>query len=200
MKKLKIVIISAIVVLVIGMIVTVAILIFGGSGDGDIKPVNANSYFEGNGKVISVTNAKKSKNVLTEKEAVKLLSDRGFTEYSVTTEYSMDGEYNDPKDIDDSSDNKHPVYSTYYTSKTEEVWTIYIIDGSVIAYPASYNLESDKDVELIISEKDTLISYDNTTNNFYETKPKESAVDLKIIKQISSKSLDNLTKGDIDKL
>ena len=51
---------------------------------------------------------------------------------------------------------------------------------------------------MLISDSETIVSYDNATNKFYETIPSESALKLIVVDQIDAATLDNLTIGEID--
>lgn len=200
--KKKIIIISVSILLVIGIGITLFLVFFNkGNDEGvDIKPIDAEAYFKENGEILSVIDVNDLTDVTTEKESIELFTDRGFTEYPITTNYSIDGNYFDEKEIEKSSNEKHPVYATYYVSSDGDLWTIELINGCVTAYPVSYNMESEADVPTIIVETDTIISYDGVTNKFFETVPKESAMIVKKIDRIESTSLERLTKEGIDNL
>ena len=87
-----------------------------------------------------------------------------------------------------------------YGSETELLWNIYVINGVVLAYPVSYNLVSERQTVLLITETDTVTSYDYISNRFYETIPKESAMIVRKVSKIDKKTLDNLTVGGLSKL
>jgi len=140
-----------------------------------------------------------SDNVLTESKAIDILTERGFTDYPVTFDYSILGEYNDGEASEDSNV-KHPMYQTYYVSTTGDLWTIFVINGNVFANPASFNLESEFDAQLLISESEQLTSYNDETNKFYVTIPKENAVIVKVVEKIDSETLNSLTREEIVKL
>ena len=75
-----------------------------------------------------------STDVTTEKESIGLFTDRGFTEYPITTNYSMDGKYSDEKEIEESSSEKHPMFTTYYVCESGDLWTIELVNGCSTAY------------------------------------------------------------------
>ena len=162
--------------------------------------IDADTYYSQNAEVMSVTDVEESKEVLTEKNVTEFLIKRGFQDYPITTEYSIDGEFFDDEEIDESSSQKHPLYEMQYVSSNDILWIIYIVNGSISAYPVTYNLESERNAPLLITESDTVISYDYPTNRFYETIPKESAVIVKKIDKINYASLDSFTIGDLSKL
>ena len=78
-------------------------------------------------------------------------------------------------------------------------WTVEVIDGSVFAYPASYNLDSGMDVLAIVSEKDSIIGYDSETNQFYEYVPKKTVAAVIKVEKIDAEHLNQLTAEEIDK-
>lgn len=159
---------------------------------------DAEQYYQNNSTIITQIDANKSDDILTESETYAELTRRGFDQYPITTEYSMDGTYSDATDISNDSSDKHPIYQTYYVSDNGDLWTIFVINGSILANPVSYNLQSGRDVQVILSETDTVMSYDSTTNKFYETIPYESALVLITVDIINTETLNTLTAGEID--
>lgn len=157
----------------------------------EIEFKDADEYYENNSEVIEIIEADKSDEVQSEYEVVENLEQRGFGECSVLTEYSINGEYSNGYEISDT-DEKHPVYYTYYTSANNELWTITVTNGSVTAYPVGFNMYSEIGVEVIVSETETITAYDSVTNKFYETVPYESALIVKVIDHIDADTLDRL--------
>ena len=90
------------------------------------------------------------------------------------------------------------MYNTFYCSTAGEFWTITSINGQITANPVSYNFQSELEVPVLISDSEVIISYDNTTNKFYETIPSETALKLIVVDQVDAATLDNLTIGEID--
>jgi len=171
----------------------------GGSVDEyKVDSPDADSYYENNSNIVSEIATNDSDDVLTEAEAYAELTGRGFGSYPITTEYTMDGQYSDAIDISNTSSTKHPMYQTYYISTSGEFWTIFVINGNVMANPVSYNLESTREVQLIVSESETIMSYDSTSDKFYETIPNESALCVIVVDKIDAVTLDKLTVGEID--
>lgn len=165
-----------------------------------LENFTVDSYFEENSTVVSKTPVNESPSVSTELEAYNNFTQRGFTEYEIISNYSISGEYYDAVAISDSSNERHPCYQTFYVSPNEEIWVIMEVNGAVIANPMSYNERSDKGAQLLLSESKTIMSYDNDSNLFYETIPKETAVIVKTVDNISADILKNLTIGAIDEL
>ena len=165
------------------------------------NPSEADDYYWDNAKeVISVMDVNESENVPTESEVTEILKERGFVDFPITCEYAMDGTYNDEDEITDGSVEKHPMYETYYVSAAGEVWAVSVINGQIIANPASFNLESELESQLLISESEKIISYNDESNKFYETIPKKSAVIVKTVDRIDAETLDRLTIEEINNL
>ena len=83
---------------------------------------------------------------------------------------------------------------------TMDIWTIFVINGVVIANPASFNLESELEAQLLFSETKELTSYDDETNKFYVTIPKETAAIVKTVEKIDAETLDKWTIEEIKEL
>lgn len=165
-----------------------------------VEPIDADEYFQQNSQVVEKINANDSKEVLTEAETVETFTERGFKDVIITTEYTMDGIYNDACEISDDSSVKHPIYESYYVTEKNELWTITVINGDVMAIPVSYNLQSASGVQVVISESTSITSYDSTTNKFYKNIPNESVVSVKVVEKITAETLENLTVEVIDTL
>lgn len=159
---------------------------------------DAKEYFENTSFVKSTIKADESDDVTNGKETYDTLHERGFESCIITVSYDLDGEYLSDTAIEEDSDEAYPIYSTYYLSKTEEMWLINVINGSVTAYPMNYNLNSEDGIETIIVENQTIMSYDSETNKFYETIPYDTSVSLKKVGEITTEVLDNLTAEEID--
>lgn len=164
------------------------------------KGSETENFYSENAEVIRVIDAKQSDDVMTESEAIKFFADRGFTEYPVTYEYNMDGTYITEFEAVIESNEKHPRYRTFYVSTSGEAWSIFIINGSVFANPISYNLESDLGAELLVSETEEIMSYNCTSNKFFETIPKNSVAIIKTVDLINSSKLEDLTVEVINTL
>ena len=162
--------------------------------------IGADEYYSEHAEVISVTKAKESEKIQSEQDVTELLSDRGFETENIVTDFTMDGVYLDESEIEGSSTKKHPLYKMLYASESDILWNIYIINGVVAAYPVSYNLVSERDAILLITESDTVMSYDNSSNQFFETVPKESEMIVRKVEKINKETLDKLTIGGLSEL
>lgn len=168
-----------------------------------VKPENpseTDDYYWNNAEVIDYIDAKESENVQSEKEVIEFLKSKGLGDYPITYNYSIDGEYDEDMEALEDKEDKHPMYSTYYISKTNEAWGITVVNGQIIANPISFNLESTLNAEVLISETSEITSYDNKANKFYVTIPKESAVIVKKIGTIDTETLDKLTSEEVNNL
>lgn len=166
----------------------------------EVTSVDAESYFEDNSNILTVINVNDSDSVPTEAEVCDNLCNRGFVEYPIITEYSMEGEYYTATNISDSSSTKHPIYQTNYITTSGDIWTIFVINGAVMANPVSFNIESGLDVQMLISESFSVTSYDSASNKFYETIPNASEVIVKTVGRIDIETLDKLTIEAIGEL
>lgn len=163
-----------------------------------VNAPDAKSYYEDNSNIIAEINVCDSNDVLTEEKVYTDLVGRGFDSYQITTEYTMEGKYSEATEISDSSSEMHPIYQTYYVSSKGELWTIFVINDAIMANPVSYNIESGRDIQVIISESEIITSYDSSTGKFYETIPDDGALDILVVDKIDAKTLDFLTIGEID--
>ena len=157
----------------------------------------AEEYYKKNTKILSITKATDSKNVFTEQEVANLLSERGFDITTLITNCTIDGKSIEDTEIDGNSQEKHPLYKMAYGSDTDLLWTIYVVNGVVSAYPVSYNLVSERQAPLLITETDSVISYDYNSNQFFETIPKESTVIVRKVDRIDKETLDAMTIGGL---
>ena len=159
-----------------------------------IDPIDVEEYYKERAEIVDAYDVATSVNVQSERQAIDDLSDRGFEQYAVIYEYSIDGEYVEEQEaLKTKKKKKHPIYQTYYISAADELWTIMVINGSVIANPVSYNMESERGVQLIVSESNVITGYDSANNMFYETIPKESELIVYVVDKIDAATLDTLT-------
>ena len=159
-----------------------------------LKAKWAKEEWESASEIKEIIEAEKSEDVPTENQVIDIFEDRGFDDYTPFYEYDMSGEFVNETEVQDGSAKKLPMYLNYYVTEKGDVWTIYVINGSVFAYPASYNLESDR--EMLVSESAEIVSYDNVTNQFYVTAPDNSII-IKVVDRIDAETLEKLTMEDI---
>lgn len=172
------------------------------TGDAPAQPAipEEENYYRENGEIVRIIDANASEDVPTEEEVMTLLSARGFADFPITFDYGMDGAYVGQEEITGDAATKHPMYQTFFITEKEELWTIFVINGSVVANPVSYNLESSREAQLLISESQEITSYNGKTNKYYVTIPKESAVIVRTVDKIDAETLNQLTCEEIDGL
>lgn len=159
-----------------------------------VSTIDAKDYFEKNSTIVNEIEVNKSSSVESETEVKATLIERGF-ESEITFEYNMNGEYDDTKEVSESNE-KHPEYQTDFITDKKFAWMIYEINGCIMAYPVSYCYESGKSV--ILSEKDTITSYDSATNMFFETKPNDvliiqvDRIDVETLNSFDSKKIEEM--------
>lgn len=168
--------------------------------DYKVPEFDAEKYFKENTDLKSSYDAQSSQNISTESEAYDNFTERGFTGSSITYEYSMDGEYNDTCEILAYSSSEHPMYQTYFATSNGDIWLVFEIDGSFFAVPLFYNFADTTKPQIIISETDTIISYDGAVNKFYINVPDKSQTVIKTVKRIDADTLEKLNSEEIDKL
>ena len=144
--------------------------------------------------------AETAEEVKTESQAQSMLTERGFTDQPIETEYSMDGTYSASEEISEISEERHPLYETYYFNQSGEVWQIYLINGCLVANPLSYNAQPGLERLVLISESEVVTSYDNYTNRFYDTIPDPDVMTVVLVDTIDAETLDMLTVEVIGRL
>jgi hypothetical protein len=172
----------------------------GSSGAPSSEMTDAERYYSESGQLLKVIDAATSDSNLSERAVMQLLKDRGFEYFPVYYEYDMNGQYVGQKQVSEASEEKHPIYKTYYSNSNKEMWTIFVVNGDVMTNPVSYNMESTHAVQLLVSETDNLTSYDYETNKYFVTIPNESAAIVKHINRIDAETLNGITSEEIDGL
>ena len=92
------------------------------------------------------------------------------------------------------------MYQTYYISSSGDIWILFEINGQIVPNPFSYNEQKESGVQVMLSEEDTITSYDSTTNKFYVNIPNADILTVKKVDKIDAETLDKLTYGELDKL
>lgn len=182
-----------IAVIAIGAIIVVSLVNNRSNNDGnsDIPTIDANDYFDNNSTIVSIVKVEDSDQIRSEAAVYKDFSARGFSKHSITTEYSLTGEYYEAFVISETSTAKHPMYQTYYVTENGDYWSIFEINGAVMASPLSYNLGLGENIQIVVSETDTVTSYDSVTNQFFITEPKDTVMVVIKVNKIDSTALEN---------
>lgn len=161
--------------------------------------IDVEEYYSQNGDLIDKYSAEESDDVQSEKQALVDMENRGFNDYPVYSDYLISGEYTGMIEISET-DEIHPSYQTSYITSEGDIWTIFLMNGAVIANPVSYNMQSGRNVQLILSESEKIMGYDSETNMFYEVKINESELIVKVVDRIDAQTLDKLSVEEIDDL
>ena len=171
------------------------------SGRSSERLVNdPDAYFSQRGTLIRKIPAAGSNRIHTEREVIDQMDARGFSRYSVTAGYDLDGTVYSETPVSDGSDSKHPIYTTYYVARNGDIWILNDVNGTVTANPVSYNLDPELDVQVIIAETDTIMSYDSHSGLFYETIPDPARLIVKKVDRIDAETLEKLNKAEVGKL
>ena len=160
---------------------------------------DADAYFSEHGTVLDVANLQDEDAMLTEAGAYELLNERGFSDYRITAGNDSEGNMTEPAEISPNSKNRHPIYETYYVSAQNILWVITVTGHTVTANPLSFNLESEKEVMIIVTETEYVTSFDNASRRFFRTVPAESVLALKKVERIDKAALDQMTWEELSK-
>ena len=90
------------------------------------------------------------------------------------------------------------MYQTYYVATSGDIWLIFEVNGSFFATPITYNFSNEQKVPVIVSETDTITSYDSSTNKFYVNIPKESQTVIKTVSKIDAETIEKLTNEEFN--
>ena len=161
--------------------------------------LEASQYYEENSKIISISPFSDSSDAIDGATAVELLHEKGFYQYDVISDYVEEGD-DDEVIMTETTTDKYPIYETYYITEAGDYWTIFVINGKIMASPVSYNINSSLPVQVIISEAESVVSFDYTSKTYYETIPDKSALIVKVIPAINAEALEKLTFEEIDAL
>ena len=155
-----------------------------------------------NSTIIATTDAQSSPSSLTEADAARFLTERGFNSLVITAGYDLYGSYIGEEEIDVSSSDAHPVYEATYITPNENVWTLHLCGSQLMAFPLTFNNENSnaKRPPFILSEKETISSYYSATNSFYEIIPDSSRYTVITIPTIDAETIDDLTLRKIERL
>lgn len=197
--KLIAIIIVVVLICIITMIL-LAIITNDNENNYELTNIDVEDYYEENSIIVHKLSVKDSSEILTEKQAIQVFNELGFIQNKVLTEYSIEGDYQAAYEISDSSDQKHPKYINYYTTKSGDFWTIIIYNGQILANPLSYNLQSNKNVQVVISETKEVTAYYSEGNMFYKIIPKETMLKVICVEKINAETLEQLTFKEIDAL
>ena len=164
----------------------------------EVPEFDAEAYFRENTTLKSTFDVASSQYIHTESEAYDSFVERGFDGSQVMYEYTMDGTYLGKNEISRSSSSKHPMYQVYYATTSGDIWMILEINGSFFATPITYNFSNAQNVPVILSETDTITSYDSSTNKFYVNIPNASQTVIKTDSKIDAETIEKLTSEEFN--
>ncbi len=164
----------------------------------EVPEFDAEAYFRENTTLKSTFDVASSQYIHTESEAYDSFVERGFDGSQVMYEYTMDGTYLGKNEISRSSSSKHPMYQVYYATTSGDIWMILEINGSFFATPITYNFSNAQNVPVILSETDTITSYDSSTNKFYVNIPNASQTVIKTVSKIDAETIEKLTSEEFN--
>ena len=164
----------------------------------EVPEFDAEAYFRENTTLKSTFDVASSQSIHTESEAYDSFVERGFDGSQVMYEYTMDGTYLGENEISRSSSSKHPMYQVYYATTSGDIWMILEINGSFFATPITYNFSNAQNVPVIVSETDTITSYDSSTNKFYVNIPNASQTVIKTVSKIDAETIEKLTSEEFN--
>ena len=148
--------------------------------------------------VIEAIDAATSEDVLSEAEVKAFLEERGIRDCIIAYMDDIDGTHHEEEEITGDSSVKRPVYYAYFVTQSEEIWTVYVINGKVMAYPVTYGLERGNEAEVIFSESPEITCYDHNSNRFYVRIPDKSEMIVNVVDRIDAETLEKLTVEEID--
>lgn len=205
---------TIIIIFIVAVIVTVALFFFihkNNTPTPEVKDSNdeqttyveypdVDQFFNDNSDVQQIVAVSDSNDVMTEKEVIQDIEKRGFTDFYVTTEYDMNGNYYEAEEIASEGKDKHPIYDVVCTTQNGDIWELSYVNNQIIATPTSYLMESEREISVIVSESNTVTSYDSLGNRYFVTTPHADYAVVKVVDTIDAATLNSLTSEELEKL
>ena len=166
--------------------------------DFEIEPIDAEAFLSQIGYVKEKVDVSSSITTQSESDVISYLEDRDLLQFEVTTSYSIDSRYTGETNASKSSSEKHPVYETIYVTENGDVWSIMIINGTVMATPNTYNMEHANNAPIMFSETGFIMSYDCITNCFFEIEPDPAVIRVIKLDRIDAENIEQLTSEVIE--
>lgn len=162
--------------------------------------IDAEEYISSFGTIVDSYNASESESMLSEKQVIGLLSEKGFSDCVVYSHYTADGEYYDSEEISADSDAKHPNYDIQYIAPDGAIWSICVTQNTICAIPISYIMNEELEYSVYYIENNLLFFYDNVSDKYYEVENNSDSV--RVIKnfEITAETLNNITSEEVGKL
>lgn len=160
----------------------------------EVPEFDADEYYENNSDLKKTISVRKSDTVSSEREVYDLLYDRGFDAAGAYYEYLIDGTYCGQTRITRYGSDEHPMYQCFYTSRDGSSWLVTEANGDLFAMYLSYDADDVNSARLIVSESDTITSYDGTANKYYINVPDSAQAVIKKVKTLDAEMLDDIAK------
>ena len=162
----------------------------------ELKEIDIGEEIRKESQVLETIDVATSLQVTSETDIAKQFRNKGFIDSVIYTAYSMDGTYTGNTIIDANSSECHPLYYASYISADNYCWTVYSCNGEWSASPISYMYSGLATSEIVVSEKNYIMSYDSYTNCFYKTIPSSNECIIKSVSVINSETLDALAEKE----
>lgn len=162
----------------------------------ELKEIDVGEELRNESQILETIDVSTSVQVTSEADIAKQFKDKGFVNSVIYTAYSMDETYNGDEKIDEKSSECHPLYYATYISDDNYCWTVYSCNGEWSASPISYMYSGLTDSEIMVSEKNYIVSYDSYTDCFYKMIPSTSECIIKTISVVNSETLDELAEKE----
>ncbi|MBR4910312.1 MAG: zinc ribbon domain-containing protein [Clostridia bacterium] len=158
----------------------------------EVPDFDAETYFNDNTTLHSVIDVQNAPDLLTESDVYDFLYSRGFSDISVICEYDINGNYIGEQEVSSYSSDVHPMYQCLYAADNGD-WQILVVNDSIFAVPMFYNYSDESEASVILSETDTITSFDRATNKFYINVPTDSDLRIINVAKITAELLNGLT-------
>lgn len=162
----------------------------------EIDPQKVDEKYHENSDSCEVKSAV-STNMFSEAEVLSMLSGKGFTMYPVTFDHDENCELVDEMEASPDSTAKHPTYQTVFFSENSGVWVIDVVGKTISANPVEYNMGSNSNVPVFLSETETIQSLFAEGKKIYDIKPLDSAARIKTVAVINAETLNSLTAEEV---
>ena len=113
----------------------------------------------------NIRDAASSSNIPSGVKVYQELESRGFSESVVSADFDLNGNYESNNEIDLSSTDRFPSYTSSYVSSADVLWLVYINDGCYYAV-ALGSPTGELSKSIILTETDKIVQYDGVKNEF----------------------------------
>ena len=154
--------------------------------------IQALEEYEYDETVVDTVTASTSASNLTVAAMAAGLEERGFTvdDCTITVSYTQDGSYLGETEVDATANasETYPIYTVYWYASDTELWTIYVVNGSYMAFPIFEDYDYTA-VQTVLVEDAYVTSYDASADEFIMSLPGESELLYKQVEAITAELL-----------